>query len=225
VLLSAALPAAADDLTGNIAWTTDYRFRGESLSDRLPELQGGIDFGHSSGIFAGVFASGVRTTSPQTYLIAQLYGGYAHSLADGVVGEAGVVRYDYWHSLVSYSANYTEGFVGVAGEHWNLRLYGTDSYFNSGAAGGYLEGTVSRELWPRVHGSLHLGVLATGSADSQYSEYSDARRVDGRAGLAFDFSWIQVEVSAVAVAARHGDCANGTHRCSPGVLLSLRHGF
>jgi uncharacterized protein (TIGR02001 family) len=224
-LLGASAHAVADEFSGNLAWTTDYRFRGESLSDRRPAVQGGIDFGHTSGLFAGAFASSVRTNSPDTHLIAQLYAGYARRFDDGLVAEAGAVHYVYWHDPRPVSADYTEGFAGIGGERWNVRLYGTSDYLGSGAAAAYLEGSMSRELWPRVHASVHLGGLATGPADYAYSEYSSARRLDARAGVADDFSWVQVELSAVGVAARHGDCANGTHRCSPGVILTARHGF
>ena len=40
---------------------------------------------------------------------------------------------------------------------------------------------MSRELWPKVHGSLHVGVLATGAAEFYYWEYNHALRIDGRA--------------------------------------------
>jgi len=223
--LSGAPAAGADELTGNIAWTTDYRFRGESLSNRLPAVQGGLDFGHSSGLFAGVFASSVRLPRTNTRMVAQFYGGYVHELSEGLTAEAGVVRYDYWRSALPYADDYTEGFVGVAAERWSMRLYGTPNYAGSGAAAGYLEAAVSRELLPRVHGSLHAGFLFSGPSDYYYSEYYKTRRLDVRAGVAADFSWVQAEVAVVAVAASHGDCANGTHRCSPGVVLTLRHGF
>jgi uncharacterized protein (TIGR02001 family) len=224
-LLLFGVPAFGDELSGNVALTTDYRFRGVSLSNRLPAAQAGVDFDHSTGLFAGAFASTVRTGSPDTHLIAQLYGGYAREVGEGLSAEVGAVRYVYWHDLEHGEGDYTEGFAGLSSARGGVRLYGTNSYFGSGAPAAYLEGSASRELSTHVHATLHVGVLATGDASHRYSEYSDARRIDGRAGIAFDYAGVQLEISVVALAASKGDCARGTHRCSPGVVLSLRHGF
>jgi uncharacterized protein (TIGR02001 family) len=229
ILIAAAVllldaTAFADELSGNLGVTTDYRFRGESLSNRLPAAQGGVDFDHSSGLYIGGFASTVRFNQAKTDFIGQLYGGYARKLNEGVFAEVGAVRYAYLQHLPQ-GGDFTEGYAGLSTEQASVRLYGTTSYFGSGAPAGYLEGSASRSLWSPLRGSLHLGFLFTGAADNIYSEFYRARRLDARAGVAFEYSGFQVELSAVAVAAAGGNCANGTHRCSPGVILTLRHGF
>jgi uncharacterized protein (TIGR02001 family) len=64
LLLAAAVAAVAPaahaqawTLSGNIAVVSDYRFRGYSLSDEQPALQGGLDVSHADGWYAGVWAS------------------------------------------------------------------------------------------------------------------------------------------------------------------------
>ena len=61
--LSLATPAMAQDeevasdftVSANVALTTDYRFRGVSLSGGDPALQGGFDVSHSSGFYVGTW--------------------------------------------------------------------------------------------------------------------------------------------------------------------------
>jgi uncharacterized protein (TIGR02001 family) len=52
---AAAAPAATPEhsLTGNLTLVSDYRFRGISQSYKLPAVQGGIDYAHSSGLYVG----------------------------------------------------------------------------------------------------------------------------------------------------------------------------
>lgn len=65
-------------LSGNVATYTDYSFRGVSQTGRDMALQGGIDYNHDSGIFAGLWAS--STNFGNTYMEQDFYGGYAGAI-------------------------------------------------------------------------------------------------------------------------------------------------
>jgi uncharacterized protein (TIGR02001 family) len=52
----------AFDLTSTVSIVSDYRFRGISLSNREPAVQGSIDVSHRSGVYAGVWGSTVADT-------------------------------------------------------------------------------------------------------------------------------------------------------------------
>ena len=58
----AAAPAPAPDYTlaANVGLVSDYRFRGIAQTSKKPALQAGLDFSHSSGFYAGTFASNVK---------------------------------------------------------------------------------------------------------------------------------------------------------------------
>lgn len=47
------------DLSSTISVLTDYRFRGISLSNRKPAVQGSIDVSHKSGVYASVWGSNI----------------------------------------------------------------------------------------------------------------------------------------------------------------------
>ncbi|MGA1561914.1 MAG: TorF family putative porin, partial [Gammaproteobacteria bacterium] len=49
------------DLSGNMALTSNYIWRGVSQSDDDPAIQGGLDLAHESGVYAGVWASNVES--------------------------------------------------------------------------------------------------------------------------------------------------------------------
>ena len=49
----AAEPASPHTLTGNLGFFSDYRFRGISQTAKNPAIQGGFDYAHSSGFYAG----------------------------------------------------------------------------------------------------------------------------------------------------------------------------
>lgn len=68
------------DISANLSIVTDYRFRGISLSDRDPALQGGLDIGTSAGFFVGTWASTIADTGGSNVEV-DLYGGYANTVA------------------------------------------------------------------------------------------------------------------------------------------------
>ncbi len=67
-------------LSANAAIVSDYRFRGISLSDRNPAIQGGIDVGMDNGLFVGTWASSVADTGGSNVEL-DLYAGYGGSAA------------------------------------------------------------------------------------------------------------------------------------------------
>lgn len=67
-------------LSANVAIVSDYRFRGISLSDRDPAIQGGIDVSMDNGLFVGGWASSVADTGGSNVEL-DLYAGYSGSAA------------------------------------------------------------------------------------------------------------------------------------------------
>ena len=90
---TAAAPAAepASPLTGNLAIVSDYRFRGISQSYRLPAVQGGIDYAHSSGFYLGNWNSSVSGNQYPNgaSLEMDFYGGFKIPLADAITLDLG----------------------------------------------------------------------------------------------------------------------------------------
>ncbi len=103
--LVAAIPALAADptpehtFTGNVGIFSQYIFRGLTQTNEKPALQGGFDYAHASGFYAGVWGSNVSWLSdfaPGTSasLELDLYAGYKPTFGDFFL-DVGVLRYQY----------------------------------------------------------------------------------------------------------------------------------
>jgi len=76
--------AGAFDISATATIVSDYRFRGVSLSDRDPAVQGSVDVS-IGGFYAGVWMSSIARFA-DTNVEADLYAGYA--------GESGPIEYE-----------------------------------------------------------------------------------------------------------------------------------
>lgn len=73
-------PSPAIEASYNLAIVSDYRFRGISLSNREPAVQGGVDLAFRSGFFLGLWASTIAEYGGSNVEV-DIYGGYGGSLA------------------------------------------------------------------------------------------------------------------------------------------------
>ncbi|MCW8930992.1 MAG: TorF family putative porin, partial [Gammaproteobacteria bacterium] len=79
-------------ISANVALTTDYYFRGISQTDNDGALQGGFDWAHDSGAYAGVWASNV--SFGDTHLEFDTYAGFSNEVGDFGY-DVGVIKYNY----------------------------------------------------------------------------------------------------------------------------------
>ena len=96
MLLLAPAQAAAQAVT--LSWegavVSDYRFRGVSLSNREPALQGGIDAELESGFYAGLWGSSIARSEGGARGEIDVIAGYRADLAGGKI-DANVTWYLY----------------------------------------------------------------------------------------------------------------------------------
>src|SRR5256885_17045496 len=76
--LAAAQATAPSPLTGNATLISDYRFRGISQTYQKPAFQGGFDYAHASGLYAGNWNSNVSQGAgfPGGNIEMDFYGGF-----------------------------------------------------------------------------------------------------------------------------------------------------
>lgn len=137
-LMGVSLPAgAAGSLSGNVGVTSKYVFRGVVESDRAT-VQGGLDYGHSSGFYAGYWGS-------QLDYGGGVSDGYENDLYVGVSGgdfvsyDVGVLQYLYTNvdedPVTGEDADATDlyGSVGVGPVSLGVAYAVSDaSWINSG---------------------------------------------------------------------------------------------
>ena len=93
LLILGAGCASAAEFSGNVTYTTDYRFRGISQGDRSQALQGGFDIEFENGAYLGTWASNV--TFSGAAIEVDYYGGYAWDVNDDLAADVGVLWYNY----------------------------------------------------------------------------------------------------------------------------------
>lgn len=115
--------AASAELAGNIGVTSNYMWRGTTQTNDDSAIQGGIDWTHSSGAYAGVWTSNTAFGSSEM----DYYLGYG--------SEAAGIGYDV--SLIDYTYPQADGLdwlelnLGLSYQNASLSLGYTDDVFGS----------------------------------------------------------------------------------------------
>lgn len=197
--IGTALPAHAEpSWTANLNLVSQYRFRGIDQTWGRPALQGGVDWNHPDGWYAGAWASNVsRRSYPGGGAELDLYGGYNGKINENWGYTAGLYGYVYPGANVGNSRCPSAAFQApcgaLPGQRYNtlelnggvswkwlsykLSVSATD-YFGANRGTGYGRGT---------RGTLYHDLTATVplSADGLnlilHAGFTDIRaRVDGR---------------------------------------------
>jgi uncharacterized protein (TIGR02001 family) len=173
-----ACGAALAQVGGSIAFLSDDRYRGVSLSREQPTLRLSAAYDAPSGWFAGASLTGVSLgrTGRQAELLG--YGGFVGRVSERLGWEAGMLVVHYGGDT---RYDYGEGFAGLTGEKWNLRLHYSPDYFGSGARTAYGEFNVGLPLSPITRATGHLGALVQVGGVSVGGE---RLTLDGSLGLA-----------------------------------------
>lgn len=100
------------EVTANVALTSDYVWRGVSQNQEDPALQGGFDYTHESGFYAGVWGSNVNFGNASTEI--DLYLGWATEFDNGLGLDVGLIEYTYHGSSTADANNFTEAYIGVS---------------------------------------------------------------------------------------------------------------
>jgi uncharacterized protein (TIGR02001 family) len=125
----------ASPVTANVGLVSDYVWRGISQTSHSPAVQGGIDYVHSSGFYAGVWGSNVSwiadsgaIATGSAGLELDTYLGFKNSFAEDFSYDVGFIRYNY---PGSYTPNTAGGYVkadtdevyGAVGYKWITAKY------------------------------------------------------------------------------------------------------
>jgi len=137
--LPATSQAGSSPFSANVTLTTDYLYRGLSQTDSDPAIQGGFDYTHSSGFFAGLWASNVdfATARPRDEprdLEIDYYVGYNRELGSNWSAQATLIRYTYPGADSGFHYDYNELLVDAtfrglvtAGLGYTNDIFGSDA--------------------------------------------------------------------------------------------------
>jgi uncharacterized protein (TIGR02001 family) len=237
--LSAALQttaAFADTDWGNLSagaiFTTDYRFRGLSNSDREPAFQPTVNWSGPDGFYVGAWGSNVDFKDRQnTSIELDLYGG-KHFDLDGSDLNIEAYYYSYPnHDRPLGGANYSyfETIAQLSHSFDKLTLMGTlavsPDYFADTGEEWYVAGSASYALndWVTISANLgHDSVAELNGSDEGYGYpylHWDIGATATWNGFSLDLRYVDTNIPTVECGAYEGTA--GAHWCGSTVLLSL----
>lgn len=223
VAICIATPAIAgtSPFTGNVAFTTDYVFRGISQSNEEPTIQGGMDWNDvTTGLYAGVWGSGVDFNDATTEI-----DGYAgmKGVMDDISWNLGAIyyyypgaddslNYDYWE--LAASAGYDFGFMQTTAS-----LNYSPDYF----------GSSGNSWYPALNAAIPLnnGLTANAGVAHQWAEDNAAFGVDDYTtwslGLGYDYEGFNFGLKYYDTnLSEPTECADG---CSSRVVFTVSRSF
>ncbi len=138
LLLLAATAAMAESngpepeytLTFNAGAVSDYRVRGIAQTSYKPAIQGGADFAHKAGFYAGTFASNVKWVkefngATKGSWELDLYGGFRDGITSDLSYDVGVITYRYPGNNSGDAGTPGAGLFGKAD---TTEVYGSITY-------------------------------------------------------------------------------------------------
>ena len=190
LLAALSLPcvAAAEDsahrLTSNAGLYSQYVYRGLTQTNEDPAIQGGADYAHASGFYAGTWLSNISWFSDtnagnSSSLEWDLYGGVRKSWDNGLAADVGYLRYEYPGSYPALPAgtvepNTDEAYAAIGWKWATLKYsYAFSNLFGveDSAGSDYLDLTVTVPLNERFTAVAHAGRQAFKGA----STFADAQ--------------------------------------------------
>jgi uncharacterized protein (TIGR02001 family) len=188
----AAAPAPEHTLTANVGLFSEYIFRGIAQTGGKPAVQGGFDYAHASGFYAGTWATNISwledfAAYSRSSLEWDFYAGYKNTFpgAEDWSYDVGGLYYDYPGKRNDGVVNAnTFELYGAIGWKWlsAKASYATTDYFGTRPNGQKTDGTWYLDLtgtYPIPDTALsvvghygHLDVRHDGSGDAKAS-YDD----------------------------------------------------
>jgi uncharacterized protein (TIGR02001 family) len=217
---------AANVITGNVALTSDYRYRGISQSRTHVALQGGADYTNNpTGLYAGVWASTIKWIDDiggDANVEIDLYGGKRGEFGPSISYDVGGLYYLYPSNGLNPNANtfevygqlgYGPGYIKYS--HSTTNLFGTSDSKGSG----YLDIGTNVDIATGLTLNIHAGHqrVAHNSAFS-YSDY--------KIGLTKDVGFASVSVALVkANTDVYISPVNGKNLAKSGLVLAVSKTF
>ncbi len=225
-----AAEASPHTLTANIGLYSSYRFRGIDQTFGKPALQGGFDYAHASGFYAGNWNANVNAGAgfPSANLEMDFYGGWKKTWDDRGL-DVGAIHYYYPGSNASLAngtaltnarptrvhtgrVDNTEVYIGGSWKYVSLKYFhAVDDYFSvpKTRGTGYLDLSASVDLGGGWGVNGHLGHL---NFRNYHNGVANGNYTDWKLGVTKDISGWLVGAAYVGTNAK-GSCSKGQPYC------------
>lgn len=143
--------------SASVTVISDYQFRGISQTDESMALQGAMGLEHSSGWYAGFWASNV--TFGEGSMEIDIFGGYSGELENGLGYNVGFMRYQYPQGDRNGAGqSFNEYYASVSYADVTLGLTWSPDYFGGAVEEyTYVYASYQKEVWQNLTLQLHAG--------------------------------------------------------------------
>ncbi len=187
------LPAKSEDLriTGSVAATSDYVFRGYSQTQNDPAIQAGVTLSLPNGLYAGAWASNVKfNAGDKADAEVDFSSGYA-GVIDKLSYDIGAIYYAYPDARSGLSYDYWEAAAKVSYDFapvvWSAGFYYTPDNFGGTKDGIYVTTGVKVPFAEKWTVDANIGRAEVNPAYG-------ADYVDWNIGLGYALPWFDVGV-------------------------------
>jgi len=174
--------------SASVALSSDYVWRGYSQTDEDAAISGSFDVGHSSGLYAGAWASNVDFgDGVDTSMELDLYAGFSSEFGETGIGyDVGVLRYMY---PGEESLDWNEAYASLSYSFFTVGVAHSGDVYGSGEKGTYYSLGFDYDLPYGV-------ALSAGYGYYDYDdEVSEEDHQDYRIGLSKEFAGFGFDVS------------------------------
>ena len=181
-LMSGATAMAAE-VSGNVALSSDYFFRGIDQAGG-EALSGGFDVAFDNGFYVGTWASSIDFSGG---LELDYYAGYGGSFSEDVSYDIGYLYYGYPQGPSSEEFEEIYGSVSFADATVGFAI--SDDYYASTGSSTYLYVDYGVALSDAISLGFHFGTMSADDDANEADDYAISLSTEA-AGLGFDLSWI-----------------------------------
>lgn len=207
----------------SVSATSDYRYRGYSLSAEKPALLATASYDAPTGLFASASAIAVASAHSGGLAGYQAYAGYAQRYHDDDSWEVGVSATDVdLPYRPRYRVRYQELYVGLSTRRISAHVYYSPDYLGEGSATIYA--TTTAAISPRPDWKLFAEAGALLPVHVKPGSEIRSNAFDMSLGAARSFG--RVELQAIAsTSATHDELIGAAHQSRNAISLSATVSF
>ena len=188
------------ELSGNVALTSDYVWRGVSQTDGGPAIQGGVDYSHTSGFYAGIWSSNVdfnevhENGSPVKHparIEIDLYAGVRGQLLDHLGWDVSLRRYVFPNTTLQF--DYSELSASLSYGIFSVLFQYSNDVFVTGKNGFYYSAGLEYGLPENFLLRANIGYSVFDEA--VFGRDHPDNYVDWRLGIAREFAGLEFDLS------------------------------
>ena len=180
----------------DVAFTSNYVFRGVTENDEEPAVQGTIEFGHDSGFYAGVWGSSGAAESGFGIELGP-YVGYGFAITPELDGDVGVYHY---HFSEDTDDDFTEVYAGLARDfgvvEGDLYVHFSNDYLGDAVSTSSENSVYVETHWTAPLGAGFYAMARAGYLDVDFDE-ADLDGYEWGVGAGYGYETLDLNVLVV----------------------------